>query len=144
MAVFQKLVPAFNRAPVPLNIRFDGQDYTMQPGEDFLPEICVLFAKNQNPVFGSADPNNPHVSGGRYLIVEKGEDGYGQPLTAAEWTDHCGKPSRYDEESAFREKYAGDPKARLVVWGKGRASTANSRYEAGGQPTGLAEFSGKA
>lgn len=145
MAVFQTLVPVYNRAPVALNIRFDGQDYTLQPGHDNIPDITIMYAKNQNPIFGSADMNNPHVSGARYLIVEKGEDGYGVPLTETEWNDHLGRPSRYDVEAEFREKYGNDPKARLVQLGpKGRTSTARNLYEAGGGPGGLAEFTAKA
>lgn len=144
MAVFQKLVPVYNRAPVPLTIRFDGQDYTMQPGHDNVPDITVMYAKNQNPIFGSADLNNPHVSGAQYLIVEPGDEGYGVPLTEQEWAAHLGKPCRYDMDAEFAEKYANDPKARLLVRGKGRASTASSRYDAGGGPGGLAEFTAKA
>lgn len=143
MAVFQTLVPVFNRAPVPLTVRFDGQEYTIQPGEDKIPDVTVLFAKNQNPVMGSADPNNPHVSGARYLIVEKGDDGYGMPIPKQEWEDHLDQPQRIDSQSAFREKYGSDPKAKLVTWGKGKKSTANSRYEAGEAPRGNAVFSGK-
>lgn len=144
MAVFQTLVPVYNRAPVALSIRFDGQDYTMQPGHDQIPEITTMYAKNQNPIFGTADLNNPHVSGARYLIVEPGEDGYGTPLTEDEWNTHLGKPCRYDIEADFQEKYGNDPKARLVQLGpKGRSSTARSRFEAGGGPGGLAEFTTK-
>ena len=112
-------------------------------GEDKIPNVTVLFAKNQNPIMGSQDPNNPHVSGGRYLIVEKGEDGYGIPLTKDEWNEHLGQPQRIDAQAAFQEKYGSDPKAKLVTWGKGRKSTAGSRYEAGGTPAGNAAFSGK-
>ena len=70
MAVFQTLVPVFNRAPVPLTIRFDGQEKTLEPGESFIPDITVMYANNQNPIMGTADVNNPHVSGARYLVVE--------------------------------------------------------------------------
>ena len=143
MAVFQTLVPVFNRAPVPLSIRFDGQEKTIEPGEVYIPDITVMYAKNQNPIMGSQDVNNPHVSGARYLIVEKGEDGYGEPLTPLEWDFHLGCPSRYNEQAAFEEKYANAPKARLVLRGKGRQSTATSRYDAGGMEGVRSAFSNK-
>ena len=143
MAVFQTLVPIYNRAPVALSVRFDGQEKTIEPGEDHIPDVTVMYVKNQNPIMGSADVNNPHVSGARYLVVEKGEDGYGTPLTEAEWQAHLGSPSRFDEQAAFNEKYANDPKARLVLRGKGRVSTATSRYDAGTNPLGGAIFSNR-
>jgi hypothetical protein len=143
MAVFQKLIPVYNRAPIALNITFDGQAYTIEPGADSIPDITIPFAKNQNPIMGSADPLNPHMSGASYLIVEKGDEGFGVPLTDAQWQTHLGMPSRADEQAAFVEKYGNDPKARLIVQGKGRKTTANSRYDAGGSPLGNASFSRK-
>ena len=79
----------------------------------------------------------------RLTIVEKGDDGYGMPIPKQEWEDHLDQPQRIDSQSAFREKYGSDPKAKLVTWGKGKKSTANSRYEAGEAPRGNAVFSGK-
>lgn len=143
MAVFQKLVPVFNRAPINVSVRFDGQEKTLPPGHNEIPDITVMFAKNQNPVMGSADVNNPHVSGGRYLVVEAGEDGYGVPMTDSEWNVHLNKPSRFDEDAAFAEKYGNDPKARLVLRGKGRPSTAFSRFDAGGIEGVRSAFSNK-
>ena len=78
---------------------------------------------------GSGDAQNPHMSGTKYLIVEEEEDGYGVPLTKDEWEAHLKRPCRIDEEAAFAEKYQDEPKARLVVRGKGRVAAQN-RYEA--------------
>lgn len=145
MAVFYELVDLWNRAPINLTVTFDGQEKTLTPGSNPVPEIVVPFAKNQNPIMGSADPNNPHISGARYLVGVKGV--YGdewEPLSKEEWEAHLGRPCRTDEQAAFEEKYGGDPKARLVVHGKGKRSTAGSRYEAGGsQGATNADFSGR-
>lgn len=150
-SVFQKLVPVFNRAPVSISVRFDGSEDTIPPGEYQIPEQTIYFAFNQNPIMGTQDPHNPHMSGARYLIVVKpgiGYDpayceGYGVPMTKEEWEEHCNRPCRDDEQIAFQEKYGQDPGAKLVTLGKGRKSTAQSRYEAGGTPAGNAEFTGK-
>lgn len=142
-SVFQTFVKVFNRAPVPLSVTFDGHQYTIQPGFDDLPDLTVNYAKNQNPIMGSQDPNNPHMSGAQYLIVTEEDPGYGVPLTNGEWDAHGRRPCRLDEEAIFAERYANDPKARQIVMGKGRASTAGSRYEAGGAPGGVAVFSSK-
>lgn len=143
MSVFQTFTKVFNRAPEACTVTFDGQQYTIEPGHDRLPDVTVLYAKNQNPIMGSQDPNNPHVSGGRYLIVTEDEEGYGVPMTAEEWAVHLSKPSRLDMDAIFEEKYARDPGARMVILGRGKKSTASSRYEAGGNPGGRAAFSGK-
>lgn len=128
--VFQKMVPVFNRAPIALHVQFDGQRYTIQPGHDQIPDMTIPFAKNQNPVMGSQDPNNPHMSGARYLIVEKGEDGYDQPMTKAEWEAHVRRPCRIDEQAAFEERYGGDVKAKLVTQGRPGKVAATSRADA--------------
>jgi hypothetical protein len=83
---------------------------------------------------GSVDPNNPHISGGRYLVGVKDSDEPGEeiePLTKEEWEDHLNRPCRDDEKAAFQERYGGDPKARQVIHGKGRKLPAGSRTEAG-------------
>jgi len=149
MGIFYEHVTLVNRAPVSLTVMFDGQEKTLAPGDNSVPEMIVGFAKNQNPIMGTQDPNNPHISGSRYLVGVKVADGtpfYGdeiEPLTAEEWAEHLGRPCRTDEQEAFNERYGNDPKARLVVQGKGRKSTANSRYEAGGTAPGNANFSTK-
>lgn len=150
MGIFHEQVTLVNRAPVNLIVRFDGQDKTLTPGDNVVPAIVVDYAKNQNPIMGSADPNNPHVSGGRYLVGVKladGTPGYNEeiePLTQEEWEAHLQRPCRIDEIAAFEERYGGDPKAKLVSQGKGRKSTANSRYEAGaGNGPQHVTFSGK-
>lgn len=142
MGIFQKFEKIFNRAPIELGVTFDGQRESIEPGFGELPDLTVGFAKNQNPIMGSADPYNPHMSGAKYLIVVEGEEGYGEPLTKEEWEQHLGRPCRWDEEAAFADKYGNDPKAKLVVRGSGK-TTAKSRFEAGGAPGGNATFSGK-
>jgi hypothetical protein len=141
MGIFQKFTKVFNRAPVELFVMFDGQQETIPPGEGDLPDLTVVFAKNQNPIMGSGDPHNPTVGGCQYLVVEEGDEGYGVPLTKEEWEAHLGRPCRFDEEAAFAEKYADDPKARLVKRGSGK-STARSRYEAA-TAASAAVFTGK-
>lgn len=143
MGIFQKFIKVFNRAPIKLAVMFDGQREILDPGWNELPDLTVMFAKNQNPVMGSGDPNNPALNGARYLITTEGEDGYGVPMTKDEWEAHLSRPCRVDELAAFEENYGSDPKAKLVTFGKGRKQAAKSRFEAGGNPVGLAAFSGK-
>jgi hypothetical protein len=135
MGIFHQQVILINRAPVNLTVTFDGQAKTLTPGENTVPAIVVDY------------PNNPHISGGRYLVGVKDSDEPGEetePLTDEEWATHLGRPCRIDEQEAFNEKYGGDPKARLVVHGKGRRSTANSRTEAGaGNGPANVSFSGR-
>jgi hypothetical protein len=135
MGIFYENVVLINRAPINLTVTFDGQSKTLVPGENVVPASVVDFAKNQNPIMGSFDPDNPHISGGRYLVGIKDSSDPAEetaPLTKAEWEDHMNRPCRDNEEQAFQERYGSDPKAKMVLHGKGRKSTANSRTEAGG------------
>lgn len=132
MGIFYEQVTLINRAPVNLTVTFDGQAKTLVPGPNVVPAIVVDYAKNQNPIMGSADPNNPSISGGKYLVgVESGYDEETEMLTKEEWEAHLNRPCRLDEIEAFQERYGGDPKARMVIHGKGRKTTANSRSDAG-------------
>lgn len=143
MGIFQEMVELVNRAPVDLTVQFDGQCKTLKPGANMVPAVTVAFAKNQNPIMGSQDPYNPHISGGRYLVGVKGSKDIVEPLTEDEWNTHLGAPCREDVQRLFEDKYGSDPKARLQTYGKGRKTTASSRYDAGSSPAGNADFSGK-
>ena len=143
MGVFLDTVSLFNRAPIELSVVFDGQSKTLAPGPNTVPAVVVPFAKNQNPIMGSQDPYNPHISGGKYLVgVENSKDNC-TPLTLQEWEHHLGQPCREDVQRLFEDKYGRDPKARLVTMNPGKASTANSRYDAGSSPKGTSGFEGK-
>lgn len=144
MGIFHEQVVLFNRAPVNLTVTFDGQAKTLVPGENMVPGVVVPYAKNQNPIMGTQDPHNPHISGCRYLVGVVGTKDNCTPLTQEEWEEHTQRPSRENEQAWFEEKYGNDPKARLIVRGKGRKTTATSRYDAGSSPVGLSDFSGKA
>lgn len=142
MGIFHKMAIVVNRTPVALNVRFDGQDMTLQPGENSIPEVAVQYALNQNPIMGTQDPANPTIYGAEFLIGIKTDPAFPcEPLSAEAWEKHLGKPSRLNEEEIFAERYADDPKARMVVHGKGRPSTARSRHEASEGNPGLMSVS---
>lgn len=138
--IFVKQVRVFNRAPVPLAVFFDGERKTLPPGESLIPAVATYMMKNQNPRMGTGEPDNPHVDGTKYLVVEEEDEGFGEPLTKEEWDEHLGKPCRVDEQAAFQERYGSDPKAKLIVRGAGRKSTATNRAEAGASIRGNADF----
>lgn len=152
MGIFYKPATIVNRAPIKLTVRFDGQDLDIPAFSTAqIPQVAVSFAKNQNPIMGSQDPNNPHISGARYLIGEVGVDSEEdcRALTPEEWEEHCKRPCRVDEQAMFDERYGGDPKAKLIVGGKkGKTKTmVQSRYEAAdgvsGGGDGTSVFSGR-
>jgi hypothetical protein len=128
MALFQEMEKVFNRAPVAISIRFDGQDLNLPPGESLIPKVTVPFGKNQNPIMGSHDADNPHITGGDYLIGVVGRDNC-EPLTKEEWESHCSRPCRIDEVAFFEDKMARGE--HLVVRGKGRKTQAKSAFDAG-------------
>ncbi len=148
MGIFHEQTRIINRAPVNLTARFDGQDMTLHPGENLIPKMAVQFAKNQNPIMGTASPTDPSIAGGRYLIGEIGVDDPEncEMLSKDEWETHLGKPCRLDEQAMFDERYSNDPKARMVVHGQKRdargheTSPTRSRSEAGIASAQLATF----
>lgn len=124
MGVFQDMIEAVNRAPEPITITFDGQQMTMQPGKQMIPKVVVSYAKNQNPLRGSADIDNPAASGARYLIGIVGTKDNITPLTKEEWDEHCSNPSRFNTEdimelAASRLK----PGEHMVVKGRKKQSS---------------------
>lgn len=61
MALMPKLVTLVNRTSKVLLVKFDGEDYRLQPGENTVPEVIVPFARAQNVLMGSeneVDPND--------------------------------------------------------------------------------------
>ncbi len=145
MGIFYEQCQAFNRTPEPVNIIFDGQEITLPPlVVTLVPKVAITCAMNQNPIMGSVDPNDPSISGGKYLIGIVGNDEFPcTPLTKEEWETHLGKPCRTDELVSFQEAYGHDPKARLVVNNKGKKTTANNHSEANSSYVGGASFSAK-
>ena len=142
--VFTELVELVNRAPIDLSVTFDGQSKPLPAvSSTMVPKTVVQFAKNQNPIMGTQDPYNPHISGCQYLVGVKGTKDPVDPLTVDEWAAHLGQPCREDVQQLFEDRYANDPKAKLVVRNQGRKSTGRSRADAGASPTGNADFSGK-
>jgi hypothetical protein len=126
--VFQDMVPIVNRAPIPLTVTFDGQTTTIKSGPGFLPSLTISYAKNQNPVMGSVDPNNPSITGGDYLIGVVDRDNT-EMLTAEEWNAHCEAISRVDLKVLMEDELG--PGERVEVRGRGRKTQARNAFEAG-------------
>lgn len=147
MGIFLEHVQLFNRAPVALTVMFDGQCKSLPALEaTTVPGIVVQYAKNQNPVMGTQDPYNPHITGAEYLVGVVGSKDNCEPLSPEEWADHLQQPCRENVQQWFADKYGSDPKAKLVTRGQGKKTTATSRYDAGSSlgNGGNADFSGKA
>lgn len=144
MGIFYEECEIRNLAPIELEVMFDGQRKRIPLGVSKLPKhIVEQFAMNQNPIRGTQDPNNPHISGCKYLVVPVGSEYDREPLTPEEWEEHLSRPMRMDEKALWDEKYSADPKARMVLAGQKGKAAAKSRHEAGTSPRGLATFSGK-
>lgn len=125
--VFQDNVKVVNRGLSPLTVTFDGQQTILEPGEGVLPSVTIPYAKNQHPIMGSVDPNNPSLSGGEYLIGVVGKDNC-NPLTKEEWNAHCEAISRVDLKVLMEDQLG--PGQRVEVRGRGRKTAARNAYEA--------------
>lgn len=129
MGIFQTMVKVRNLAPEPRNVRFDGQELSIPVGESLLPAICVKHAMEQNPIMGTADPDNPSIWGGTFLIVPIDSQWDREPLTEEEWLTHLGRPCRMNEVEFF-EGILG-PKERIAIKGKGKRTQAKSLFDTG-------------
>lgn len=124
MPVFQDMCKIVNRAPEAITITFDGQQLTVPPGEQMVPKVCIPYARNQNPLRGSADIDNPTASGAKYLLGVVGTKDNVTPLTEEEWLEHCENPSRFNVEdinelAASRLK----PGEHMAIKGRKKPST---------------------
>lgn len=137
MHVFPEIVTLINRAPVPLTVRFDGEEKTLYPGENQVPRIVVPYAKSQNPIMGSEDFQDP--TGYKYLVALKGSKKDPQePLTEEEWADHLASPQRLNRQQIIDER--GDSKSREVVRGKKKQSAFEARFPVNIDGAGMAEI----
>ncbi len=81
MGIFQDMVEVVVRVPRKLNLRFDGQDMTLEPnytesGEliadvhNTIPRQCIAYVLNQNVQMGTEDPFDPSRFQSMVGIVE--------------------------------------------------------------------------
>lgn len=138
MGIFQEMITIVNRTPITLTVCFDGQTTNVPPGESPLPALVVGYAKNQNPIMGSADPLNPSLSGARYLIGVKGTKDNCELLTKEEWTAHCEAASRMDLAELFDDVLLS--KEHVEVRGRGRQTQARGRQDKGVTVSGASEI----
>jgi hypothetical protein len=60
LGTFSNSVTIVNRTTRVLNVRYDGEDIQLQPGENpGFPLVAVGYAKRQNKLMGSQHPLNP-------------------------------------------------------------------------------------
>lgn len=135
MNIFPEMVTVINRAPVPITVRFDGEEKMLQPGENIVPRVVVPYAKSQNPVMGSEDFFDP--TGYKFLVSVKGRKKDPQEmLTKEEWEDHLSQPQRLNRQQVIDER--GDPRAREVLRGRKKQSAFEARFAVGnGDGAGL-------
>jgi len=127
MGIFHELVEVINRAPVDLRVTFDGQTTVLKPGRNSLPKITVDYAKRQNVIMGTADPDNPSMSGAMYLIGVADRDDC-TPLSPEDWARHTGAPCRLDLEILSEDRLATNE--HFEVKNKGRKAQATNRSQA--------------
>lgn len=59
LGVFKDSVTIVNRTSRDLNVRYDGEDIILKPGENpGFPMVAVPYAKRQNPLMGSKHPTS--------------------------------------------------------------------------------------
>lgn len=97
---------------VPLNVRYDGEDIVIQPGENpGFPKEAVGYAKRQNPLMGSRHPLNPlkFIS----LVGVKGEDDC-SPISAKVLEKAAQALEVVDRDGEFWGEPVSDRKVKLL------------------------------
>ncbi len=105
LGVYNNSVTLINRTKRPLTVRYDGEEITLQPGENAgFPAVAVPYAKAQNPLMGSKSVINPAkfislvgvkdtkddctpfsdetlaLADGKYEVVDRSGEFYGEVL----------------------------------------------------------------
>jgi hypothetical protein len=65
-------IEIMNRAPWPLTAMKDGRSYKIPVGKSWLRSDVVPYAKAQNPIMGSEDPNGPEFESLIGVVAPKG------------------------------------------------------------------------
>jgi hypothetical protein len=126
MSFFGDTVTIINRVPWPLNVRWDGRDVVLQPGENAgFPKVAVMYAKNQNPIMGSEDVYDP--SKAQFLVGVKGTKDNCTTLTMDQIEQHQAAPQRINRQQIADDR--GDRKSREVLRGR-KGGVAASSFEA--------------
>lgn len=118
---FRDSVTLVNRTDRVLNVRYDGEDISIQPGENHgFPKVAVPYAKKQNPLMGSKHPNDPR----RYisLVGVKGTKDNVTPIPAEVLAAADLKLEVVDRDGEFH----GEPMGKRVLLKK----TGYTAYEA--------------
>lgn len=72
---FRDAVTLVNRTNRNLNVRYDGEDITIVPGENVgFPKVAVPYAKKQNPLQGSMHPHDPRQFISLVGVKDTGDD----------------------------------------------------------------------
>lgn len=138
MGVFQEMTTVVNRTSKPLNVRFDGQDFLLQPnytaeGERIkgvvnqIPSQTVAYAKSQNVLMGSEDPFDPSEYAVLIGVVAKAGQKQKDEISFCEQSN---EPTRVK----LSEYLGDDPTIKEIKLG-GRQTPAARRGETTGPTT---------
>lgn len=115
LGTFRDAVTLVNRTPGDLNVRFDGEDIRLKPGENpGFPRVAIPYAKKQNPLMGSKHPVNPtlyiclvgvkdtkddcspisaetlNVAAGKLEVIDRSGEFHGEPQRAVKLLKRTG------------------------------------------------------
>lgn len=142
MGVMYEMEEVINRTNEPLNVRFDGQDTVLDPNYDaegkfladvhnIIPKICVPYAKSQNILNGSEDPEDPSDYVELVAVLAKSK---WARTNGVQRDDISFCPQDHDEPTRVRlEDLLDDPTLKILKGGKMkpvRGTSARKRQQA--------------
>lgn len=114
LGVFRDAVTLVNRTSRVLNVRYDGEDISLAPGDNpGFPLVAVPYAKKQNPLMGSQHPVDPRIY--TCLVGVKGTKDNVTPITDEVLEHADGKYELVDRDGEFH----GEPMRKVKLLKKG-------------------------
>jgi hypothetical protein len=98
---FRDAVTLINRTDRNLNVRYDGEDITLKPGENpGFPKVAVSFAKKQNPLKGTLHPNG-NMNSMVFLVGVKDTKDAIDPISESVLRDADAKLELFDRDGSY-------------------------------------------
>jgi hypothetical protein len=122
LANYSDSVTLINRTTSPLQVRYDGEAITLQPGENpGFPKVAVQFAKNQNLLKGTLHPNG-NMKSATCMVGVKGSKDNCTPIDPEVLAEAAAKYELWDRDGSVH----GEPMRKVQL----SKRTGYSAYEA--------------
>jgi hypothetical protein len=127
LGTFRESVTIINRTSKPLNVRYDGEDITLQPGENHgFPKVAVPFAKKQNAIKGTLPPSG-NQNKMQFMVGVKGTKDVVTPISDKDLERYESRLELFDRDG----EYSGEPMRKVKLLKRSGYSPDEAAVEVG-------------